>query len=214
MILYAIPVSTYSAKIRMQLELKGIDYEMQPPPGGYSTPEYMAIIPLGTIPGIKDGDFCISESDVIASYLEEKYPHPTLMPGSIEERARQRFMARYHDIWLEPHLRHCFEQVNPETRDVGRANALLDKFQQRIDMMEDLIEPAPFMCGDQISIADLAFPATFTLAELMLPLFEREPRFGNKVQAWRETVYANPVVKSVTDESRQATLEWMASGGG
>ena len=59
MILYAIPVSTYSAKVRMQLDLKGIDYEMQPPPGGYSTPEYMKIIPLGTIPGIRDGDFCI-----------------------------------------------------------------------------------------------------------------------------------------------------------
>jgi hypothetical protein len=41
MILYAIPVSSYSAKMRMQLELKNIDYEMLPPPGGYSSPEDM-----------------------------------------------------------------------------------------------------------------------------------------------------------------------------
>ena len=34
MILYALPVSSYSAKVRMQLELKNIDYEMLPPPGG------------------------------------------------------------------------------------------------------------------------------------------------------------------------------------
>ena len=71
MILYAIPISSYSAKVRMQLELKNIDYEMLPPPGGYSSPEYMAIISLRTLPGLKDGDFCISESDVITSYLEE-----------------------------------------------------------------------------------------------------------------------------------------------
>ena len=214
MILYAIPVSTYSAKVRMQLELKGIEYEMVPPPGGYSTPEYMKIIPLGTIPGIEDGDFRISESDVIASYLEDRYPQPSLMPGDAEERARQRFMARYHDIWLEPHLRRTFEHVDPAARDEAVSNALLDKFQARIDQMEALIDPAPFMCGEQISIADLAFPATFTLAELLLPVFGREVRFGTRVQAWRETVYANPVVKAITDESRQATLDWMNSGGG
>ena len=94
------------------------------------------------------------------------------------------------------------------------SNDLLDKFQARIDLMEKLIEPTPFMCGDQISIADLAFPATFTLAELMLPVFARELRFGPRVQAWRETIYNNPVVKAITDESRQATLDWMNSGGG
>jgi glutathione S-transferase len=214
MILYAIPVSSYSAKVRMQLELKNIDYEMLPPPGGYSSPEYMEIISLGTLPGLKDGDFCISESDVITSYLEEKYPQPSLMPGDAQDHARQRYMARYHDLWLEPHLRKTFAQLDPATRDEKLSNDLLDKFQERIDLMEKLIEPAAFMCGDQISIADLAFPATFTLAELILPVFARELGFGPRMQAWRETIYDNPVVKAITDESRQATLDWMSSGGG
>jgi len=39
MILYGIPVSTYTAKVRMLLELKGLEYQMLPPRGGYSTPE-------------------------------------------------------------------------------------------------------------------------------------------------------------------------------
>lgn len=214
MILYAISVSTYSAKVRMALDLKGINYQMQPPPGGYSTPEYKKLIPLGTIPGIKDGDFLISESDVINEYLEEKYPEPSLMPGTAEDRARQRFMARYHDLWLEPHLRRTFAHVDPSTRNETELNAHLDKFQARIDEMENLINPAPYMCGDGISIADLAFPATFTLTELMMPVFDREAKFGPKVQAWRATIYQNPVVKAITDESRQATLDWMNSGGG
>ena len=42
MILYAIPVSTYSAKVRIALGIKGIAYDMVPPPGGYSSPEYKA----------------------------------------------------------------------------------------------------------------------------------------------------------------------------
>ena len=79
--LYAIPVSTYSAKVRIALGIKGVEYEMVPPPGGYSTPEYMAIVPLGTIPALEDGDFCLSESDVLSEYLEETHPEPSLLPG-------------------------------------------------------------------------------------------------------------------------------------
>ncbi|EEE36051.1 maleylacetoacetate isomerase [Rhodobacteraceae bacterium KLH11] len=214
MILYGIPVSTYTAKVRMLLDLKGIVYEMQPPPGGYSTPEYMKIAPLGTIPALKDGDFVISESSVISNYVDEKFPDVPMRPGTAQDRAKQQFMAIYHDLWLEPHLRRTFGHVDPATRVQSELDGHLDKFQDRIDKMEELFEPGPFMCGDQISVADLAFPATFSLADIFLPVFGREVRYGPKVSAWRETIYQNPVVKAVTDSSKQATLDWMNSGGG
>lgn len=214
MILYAIPISTYSAKVRIALEAKGLDYRVEPPPGGYSTPEYMQLVPLGTIPALVDGEFRSSESDVLIEYLDETYPEPALVYGTPAERAQQRFMARYHDIWLEPHLRRTFAHVDPTTRDEVELIGHLDKFQDRIDKMESLIEPSPYLCGNKLSIADCAFPATFTLAELLLPVFDRKPLFGPKVQAWREIVYRHPAVKSVTDASREATLEWMNSGGG
>ncbi|MFT4581619.1 MAG: glutathione S-transferase [Gammaproteobacteria bacterium] len=214
MILYAIPISTYSAKVRIALEAKGLDYQTEPPPGGYSMPEYMQLVPLGTIPALVDGEFCCSESDVLIEYLDETYPEPALLYGSPAQRAQQRFMARYHDIWLEPHLRRTFAHVDPVTRNAAELNGHLDKFQDRIDKMESLIDPSPYLCGNKLSIADCAFPATFTLAELLLPVFGREPHFGPKVRAWVELIYRHPAVKIVTDESRAATLEWMNSGGG
>jgi len=174
----------------------------------------MEIVPLGTIPAIRDGDFVISESNVISLYLDEKYPENSMHPGSPEDRAKQQFMAIYHDLWLEPHLRRTFGHVDPATRVQSELDDHLDKFQARIDKMEYLFEPCPFMCGDQISIADLAFPATFSLADIFLPVFGREVRYGPKVSAWRDTIYQNPVVKTVTDSSKQATIDWMNSGGG
>ena len=214
MILYGLSVSTYTAKVRMLLDLKGIDYEMQPPPGGYSTPEYMSIVPLGTIPAIREDDFCISESAVISSYLENVHPTPSFSGNTAKEKAQVQFMGRYHDLWLEPHLRRTFAHVDPSTRVESEMNSHLDKYQDRVDKMESLFEPGPYMCGDRITTADLAYPATFTLSELLLPILGREVRFGPKVQAWREAIYSNPVVKAVTDESRQATVDWMESGGG
>ena len=212
--IYGLSVSTYTAKVRIALGLKGVDYEMVPPPGGYSTPTYMAIIPLGTIPGIKDGDFVISESDVLIEYIDESQPGPKLLPGGPQDRAKHRFLARYHDIWLEPHLRRTFAHVDPSTRDEAALNALLDKFQERLTRMEDLVDPDPYFVGDQIGMGDIAFPPTLTLAEILLPLFDRTVNYGPKMAAWKEVIYANPVVKAVTDESRQATLDWMNAGGG
>ena len=212
MILYAIPVSTYSAKVRIALGIKNIDYEMVPPPGGYSSPEYMAIVPVGTIPGLKDGDVVISESEVITEYLEERYPEPSLLLGNAEQRAGQRFLARFHDLWLEPHLRTTFAHVDPASRDEVALEGCLDRYQARLDQMESLIEPAPWLGGETIGVADCAFPATFTLADILLPHFGRESRYGPKLQAWRETAYAHPVVAQVTEESRGATLRWMGAG--
>ena len=212
MILYAIPVSTYSAKVRIALGIKGIDYEMVPPPGGYGSPQYKAIVPVGTIPGLKDGDFVISESEVITEYLEEKYPDPSLLAGSAEQRAHQRFLARYHDLRLEPHLRATFAHVDPARRDEAVLNACLDRYRASLDQLESLVDPAPWLGGNTIGVADCAYPATFTLADIVLAHFGRESRYGPKLQAWRETVYAHPVVAQITDESRRATIKWMGAG--
>ena len=212
MILYALPVSTYSAKVRIALGIKGIDYEMAPPPGGYGSPEYKAIVPVGTIPGLKDGDFVISESEVITEYIEEKYPDPPLLSGNAEQRARQRFLARFHDLWLEPHLRATFAHVDPARRDEAVLNECLDRYRARLDQLESLVDPDPWLGGGTIGVADCAFPATFTLADVLLAHFGRESRYGPKLEAWRETVYAHPVVALVTDESRRATIRWMGKG--
>ena len=213
-VLYAISISTYCAKVRIALDVKGIEYIIVPPPGGYSSPGYMEIIPLGTIPGLVDGEFCSSESDVIIEYLDETYPDPPLLIGTPTQRAHQRLLSRYHDLWLEPYLRRTFAHVDASTRVESELNAHLDKYQDRIEMLESLIDDSPYLCGESLTIADCAFPATFTLADLLLPKFGREASYGPKLEAWREFIYDHPVVKAITDESRQATLDWMNSGGG
>ena len=212
--LFSLPVSTYSAKVRIALGLKQLDCTISPPPGGYSTDEYMKLVPLGTIPALRVDDQYFSESDVIMEFLEDAYPQVSLLTDDTLKRVQHRFLARYHDIWLEPHLRRTFAHVDPETRDQQELDDHLNKFEERLQKLDTLFNAAPFMVGDSIGYADCAFPATIELADILLPVFGRELKLGPNMSRWREAVLANPVVKAVTDESRQATLDWMNAGGG
>lgn len=212
--LYSLPVSSYSAKVRIALGLKKIDCQISPPPGGYSTPEYMKRVPLGTIPALRVGERYFSESDVIMEFLEESYPEHPLLPEDKLDRAEHRMLARFHDIWLEPHLRRTFAHVDPATRDQAALDEHLDKFEERLQKLDTLFTSGPFMMGDSIGYADCAFPATIELADLLLPIFGRKLNLGPNMTAWREAVLANEVVNAVVTESINATREWMASGGG
>ena len=212
--LFSLPVSTYSAKVRIALGLKNIACTISPPPGGYSTEEYMQLVPLGTIPALRVDDQYFSESDVIMEFLEDAYPEVSLLGDDNLKRAQHRFLARYHDIWLEPHLRRTFAHVDPAGRNQAELDEHLNKFEERLQKLETLFTAAPFMTGEHIGYADCAFPATIELADILLPVFGRTLTLGPNMTRWREAVLANPVVKAVTDESRQATLDWMNAGGG
>ena len=52
-----IPPSVYSAKVRIVLRAKGVAFEDVPPPGGYGSDAYQALVPYGTMPAIEDGRF-------------------------------------------------------------------------------------------------------------------------------------------------------------
>ena len=76
-------------------------------------------------------------------------------------------------------------------------------------ILDTLIDPHPFMASETISIADCAFPGTFTFADQLLPYLGRDSTYGPNLQAWREVAYSHPAVKETTDESGRETVEWI-----
>ena len=209
LILYSLPFSNYSAKVAIALNIKGIDHEKRPPPGGYSSPEYMSIVPSGTIPGIDDEGAILSESDVINEYLEDKWPEPTLLHGDAELRGRQRFLSRFHDFMVEPNLRALFPHLTPSQRDSAFVDEKLEAFNRQVARLETLVDPKPYLLTSEIGFADCAYPATFLLADLMFPVFGRSAEFGPKIAAWRKIANAHPAVMPVLEASETSTQQWL-----
>lgn len=88
-----------SYRVRILLNLKGIDYEPVFVIGGRGSadlakPEYLALNPHGVIPTLIDGDTTIIQTLAIAEYLEETHPDPALLPTDATSRARVRALAQ------------------------------------------------------------------------------------------------------------------------
>lgn len=97
--LYTYYRSTSSYRLRIALELKGLDYHSIPinlagDGGEQFKPAYLAVNPQGRVPALRvENDQVLIQSPAIIEYLEECYPQPALLPQSPLERARQRGVA-------------------------------------------------------------------------------------------------------------------------
>ncbi len=211
LLFYGIDLSPYCAKVAMVLALKNVPHERREPPGGYRSAEYRAIVPLGRIPAIVEGEFVLSESEVINEYLEERFPAPPLLPRDPQARARVRQLARVHDLYLEPALRAVFAHVDPARRDVAHVAAQAAAFDRELARLAGIVAPRPYLAGPALTLADCAFPATLGLAALVFGALGHPVRLPVALGAWQATVAAHPAVAPVLARADAAGRQWIAA---
>lgn len=90
--------SSASYRVRIALNLKGLDYEYEPvhltrDGGRQLTPEFRARNPQALVPVLVDGPATLTQSLAILEYLEETHPEPPLLPEAPAERARVRALG-------------------------------------------------------------------------------------------------------------------------
>lgn len=143
-ILYGLPISVYSCKLRLALALKGVVLPETPPPGGYASATYKAIVPQGTIPALVESDFVLTESDAIVEYLDETGIGRPLLPAEPRARARARALSRLVDTRLEPAVRALFPLVGAgqPVPEVAR-----DAILRPLEMLEKLAGDGPYLSG-------------------------------------------------------------------
>jgi len=168
------------------LELKGLDYQIDPMAPFVGNEEFSRLSPLRRIPVLIDGELVLNDSSVICQYLEDKHPAPALYPADIAQRARARWLEEYADTYLADSLvwrlfyqlavrRHIFQETADEaivqqTRDVAIPAAL--------DYLETQLPADGFIFGD-ISIADISVACYFRTASFV--------RYAVDAERWPRT---------------------------
>ena len=195
------PISPYVRKVLVCLETKKVDYEIDPIVPFFGNDEFRKLSPLCRIPVLIDGDLTLTDSTVIAEYLDEQYPEPPLMPKGPKDRARSRWLEEFADtrlgdafIWGLFYQKVVRPNVWKEAGDQDRIDkSLSTDIPAALDYLEGELPENGYLFGE-IGIADIAiasffrngsyagfvpdaarWPRTSTFVELVLrhPAFQR-----------------------------------------
>ena len=100
MALFSDPKDHYSHRVRIVMEEKGISSEIIYTDVNSLEDELLQLIPYRTLPVLVDRDVCLYDSVVLMEYLDERFPHPPLLPVYPVSRAQIRlFIQRVEKEW-------------------------------------------------------------------------------------------------------------------
>lgn len=209
--LYCIPPSVYSAKVRLVLRAKGLEFEDVVPPGGYGSDEYQAMVPYGTMPAIDHDGFLLADSEAINEYLNEIAPEPPLWPADLRKRAEARMLSRFHDTRLEPGIRALFGHVDPSRRDHDFVTSQTQFIMERIEQLDRIASPSPLMTGSQLSLCDCGYAVTLEMLSQLNAAMDLGIMLPEPIARYIGMLRADPVVAAELASYGPALAAWIAS---
>lgn len=161
-------VSPYVRKVLAALNLKGVAFEVDPITPFFGNDEFERLSPLRRIPVLIDGDFAISDSSVIAAYIDAAYSGHRLFPADPKDQARVLWFEEYADsrlgdvlIWSFFYQKVVHPMVWGEPGDWARVEqALAHDIPRECDYLEGQLPADGFLFGD-IGVADISIASFF-----------------------------------------------------
>jgi glutathione S-transferase len=167
--LYSGDLSPYSARVRMQIYAKGLTDIVIERPADFGTPKFRERLPIGRIPVLEiDGDM-MPESEVIAEYLEEVHPKPSLLGADPRESAHIRTLARIGDVYLMNNMFMLSAQSRASSRNEGIVELLGGQVVRNTKALDRMVGRDGFACCGRLTLADCALVPALFLIENVLP---------------------------------------------
>ncbi len=150
MTLYSGTTCPFSQRCRLVLYEKGMDFQIIDV-DLFNKPEDLAVMnPYNRVPVLVERELVLYESNIINEYIDERFPHPQLMPADPVMRARARLFLFRFELELFSHV-----QILE-----GSSQKAMEK--SRIMIRDNLVQIAPifarqkFILGDEFSMLDVA----------------------------------------------------------
>lgn len=191
--LYSAADSVESHRVRMVLAAKGVSYDRLVVDAGKLPTDLTELNPYGTLPTLIDRDLVLYDTSVICEYIDERYPHPPLMPVDPLSRARLRLaMVRIEQEWLP-----LMEVIRADGRPADTARKHL---YAALMAALPLFKVAKFFLSTEVSLADcLVAPVVWRLSSLGIEL----PREAKAMIDYGERIFRSQgFARSLTLEEK------------
>ncbi|MGH8412600.1 MAG: glutathione S-transferase N-terminal domain-containing protein [Pseudomonas sp.] len=161
---YSDPADHYSHRVRIVLAEKGVSAEIIYVEAGRQPPKLIEVTPYGSLPTLVDRDLALWESTVVMEYLDERYPHPPLLPVYPVARANSRLLIhRIQRDWCG-----LVDLIlDSRTKEAARAVARKE-LRESLTGVSPLFADKPFFLSEEQSLVDCC----------LLPILWRLPILG------------------------------------
>lgn len=139
----------YSHQVRIVLAEKGVPYELENIEPGTICEELLEHNPRGSIPTLADREVTLFNSHIIMEYLDERFPHPPLMPVYPMKRGEYRLMM--HNIKQDWYSLMDIVNKAPESKEGKRA---LLQLKEEILAIGAIFNATPYFMSEEFSLMD------------------------------------------------------------
>jgi len=180
-------------RARLVLAAKGVSYERVIVDLGYPPEDLVDLNPYVTTPTLVDRDLTLFDTSVVCEYLDERYPHPPLMPIDPLSRARIRVAAvRIEKDWLT--------EVDLIRAGGKPADGARKRLREQLLASLPLFKAAKFFLNPEMSLVDcLVAPVIWRLPWLGVDL----GREGKPIIDYGERLFhSQGFARSMTDQEK------------
>ena len=154
MVLYSGTTCPFSHRCRFVLFEKGMDFEIRDV-DLYNKPDDISVMnPSGQVPILAERDLILYESNIINEYIDERFPHPQLMPGDPVDRARVRLYLLNFEKELFTHVSVLESRTGKNSeKAIDRARTSI---RDRLTQIAPLFMKNKYIMGENFSMLDVA----------------------------------------------------------
>ena len=195
MTLFSSATDPESHRVRLVFAEKGITVEVVDVDAGNKPEDLIDLNPYNSVPTLVDRELVLYDPRTIMEYLDERFPHPPLMPVDPVSRARARLaLYRIEKDWYQqlPALESRSEKVYTKARKVLRDS---------LTSSAEVFGARPFFLSDEFSLVDATIiPFLWRLKHYRIEL----PRQAKPVMQYAARMFARESFKaSLTDAERE-----------
>lgn len=194
MTLYSGIADPYSHWVRFVLAEKGINVDIVEVNPQELPEDLLHLNPYGTVPTMVDRDLVLYEPHIIVEYLDERFPHPPLLPVYPVARAKSRqMMYRIERDWYQ-----LLKRI--ESSNEREAKAARKQLQDSLISLAPLFSGKPYFLSDEFTLVDCyVAPLLWRLPKLGLEL----PANAKPIKVYAERLFKRPTFRASLSETEQ-----------
>ena len=184
MVLYSGTTCPFSQRCRFVLFEKGMDFEIRDVDLFNKPEDINTMNPYGQVPILVERDLVLYESNIINEYIDERFPHPQLMPADPVMRARTRLFLFNFERELFVHVQTLENSNNQKAMEKARTT-----IRDRLTQLSPIMLKNKYMLGDDFSMLDVALaPLLWRLDHYGIDL----PKTAAPLMKYAERMFSRP----------------------